>query len=53
MQPRMDFECTNKLLPCQSAILSNIAAEAEAGHGSEGYQLNKRPFCNAFTGQKI
>ena len=33
----------------QAAILSNIASEA--GHGSEGFQLNKRPFCNAFTGE--
>ena len=41
---------SNEFLHFQATMLSNIASGA-AGHGGEGFQLNKRPFCNAFTGE--
>ena len=50
MQSQVTLKESNEFLRDQATILSNIASEA-AGHGSEGFQLNKRPFCNAFTGE--
>ena len=51
MQSQVTLKESNEFLRDQATILSNIASEAAAGHGSEGFQLNKRPFCNAFTGE--